>query len=142
MEEKDTHVNDNSPQNVQPEGNQCKCCKKISGDLRIFIISLLTAVIVVLAYHGILMAIRCAKNECRQQRRICPVLMKFCPMQQVPRNTHKGNHHFEMRKNIERCPNCAKREFNSKKFRRDGEHRKFSPESKRNNELKKTEQQK
>ena len=41
-----------------------KCAKKISGDLRTFVIALLTAVIVVLAYHGIILGIRCLKSDC------------------------------------------------------------------------------
>ena len=116
MEEKELNVNNESVQNAQPEETKCKR-KKLSGDLRTFIISLLTAVIVVLAYHGILMAIRCAKKDCARTKKFCMMQMNSCPMQQMPRRMNKGNfhHHHEMRRKVEKCPDCAKREFNNKK---------------------------
>ena len=87
MEEKELHTNDESAQNVQPEEKKCKVNKKLSGDLRTFIISLLTAVIVVLAYHGTLMAMRCAKKDCSRPQKFCMMQMNSCPMQQMQRPT-------------------------------------------------------
>ena len=48
--------------------SNCKCTKKISGDSRTFVIALLTAIIVVLIYHGIILGIRCIKNGCPREQ--------------------------------------------------------------------------
>ncbi len=65
MEEKDAvsqaTVNDKEQTETSP---RAEFSKKSSGDGRVFIISLLTAIIVVLAYHGIILGIRCIKNNC------------------------------------------------------------------------------
>ena len=145
MEEKDVQVKEESlPPNAQTEENKCKCSKKISGDLRTFIISLLTALIVVLAYHGTLMAIRCAKKDCRPQKKICVMQIKSCPLRNVPQRMERGNfhHHQPMRRKMVKCPNCAKEEFHSRKFRKGREFKKMSPEAGKSVEEKKTEQQK
>ena len=87
---------------VQPVENTPKKTK-LSGDARTFVISLLTALIVVLLYHGIAMAICCFKGGCPKQTQncsfasgeMCPGRPKFEPPQEWKHHhRHPGRKHF------------------------------------------------
>lgn len=69
-----------------------KCAKKISGDLRTFVIALLTAVIVVLAYHGIILGIRCLKSDCGTRPANAPQC-QMPPRPECPPPAPRCHHH-------------------------------------------------
>ena len=62
--------NESAEQVVENREEKCekaaeqKNIKKINGDTRTFVIALLTSLIVVLLYHGVLTGIRCLKGNC------------------------------------------------------------------------------
>ena len=93
---------------------ECRCRKKLSGDLRIFIIALLTSVIVVLAYHGIRYSFD--RMQCRKAAFACR--KNFCikqpDQQQFPGKKFHGHRHFPQKEF--KCSSCGKSE--SRRFHR------------------------
>ncbi|MBE6365388.1 MAG: hypothetical protein E7053_06505 [Lentisphaerae bacterium] len=92
-----------------------KCAKKISGDLRTFVIALLTAVIVVLAYHGIILGIRCLKSDCGTRPENAPQC-QMPPRPECPPPAPRCHHHH--------CSSHAGVQGETPQHRRgDGQHR-------------------
>ena len=113
MEENTTQT---TPEECAVQENKCCCKKKLSGDLRTFIIALLTSVIVVLAYHGIrysleLMQYRNSKISCRKS--FCAMQIKSCPEQHAKKEFHgkKFSRYHHLRKKEFKCSECGKKEF-------------------------------
>lgn len=107
MENHEDQIQETVQTEVQntPVGNAAAPPRKCSGDLRVFVIALLTSVIVVLAYHGIVSGIRCLKRACRKEAaaELCQAKMQACPI-------------------MCRGKIC---DGEKKHFRKDGEQRKF-----------------
>lgn len=107
MENHEDQIQETVQTEVQntPVGNAAAPPRKCSGDLRVFVIALLTSVIVVLAYHGIVSGIRCLKRACRKEAaaELCQAKMQACPV-------------------MRRGKIC---DGEKKRFRKDGEQRKF-----------------
>ena len=113
MEENTTQT---TPEECAVQENKCCCKKKLSGDLRTFIIALLTSVIVVLAYHGI----RYSINRIQCNKAEFPCSKGFCAMQpaekhmphikhRFPGKKFQKDHHF--RKKEFKCSECGKKDF-------------------------------
>ena len=67
----------------------CRC----SGDARTFFISLLTAIIVVLAYHGIVSLVRCVMQDECEKRPQCVMIRQYESMEMPREMKHRRHHH-------------------------------------------------
>ncbi len=84
--------NESAEQVVENREEKCekaaeqKNIKKINGDTRTFVIALLTSLIVVLLYHGVLTGIRCLKGNCPPPQ----ATAGECRMPQIPSKCQHG----------------------------------------------------
>lgn len=81
--------------------------KKLNGDLRVFVIALLTSLITILVYHGVLMAVRCYKSKCQTKAKFCVVQAakypagkprferRSCDCQQIRHQRRASHHHHD-----------------------------------------------
>lgn len=104
---------DESAKNSGTPAKEEKC--RCSGDARTFFISLLTAIIVVLVYHGIVSLVRCVngENRCAAQPQC---MMNQQPGMMPPRGMHPGK---KMHRGHHGKENGENKEFRRPRRRKD-----------------------